>query len=279
MPSPGHHHVGRAVLVAESVAADDDRLGPAGHQARHVRDHDRLAEDDATEDVPDRPVRRAVHLLEAELLDPGLVGGDRRALDPDAVLLDRVRRIDRDLVVGRVAAFDAEVVVLEVDVEVRKDQLILDERPDDPGHLVAVEFDYRIVDFDLRQGLILPFVFHWFSCCLAVAADAIADGRRRNVPPVRSSASMTATHEVFNQSTAARGREPFRDRPAAARKRFSAKAVAGPPTGSRNWARSAARPRSCAGASMPTSSRRSSRPTTASATGSTRSSSTRPGTS
>src|SRR6266705_2701026 len=38
-----------AVLIAIGVAADDDRLGPAGHQPGHVLADDRLAEDDATE--------------------------------------------------------------------------------------------------------------------------------------------------------------------------------------------------------------------------------------
>ena len=114
--------VGGTVLVAERVAADDDRLVPAGHQARDVRDDDRLAEDHAAEDVADRAVRRAPHLLQAELLDARLVGRDRRALDADAVLLDRVGGVDRDLVVGLVALLDGEVVVLEVHVEVRVDE-------------------------------------------------------------------------------------------------------------------------------------------------------------
>ena len=51
--------------------------------------------------------------------------------------------VDRDLVVGGVAVLDAEVVVVEVDVEVRQDQLVLDELPDDAGHLVAVHLDDR----------------------------------------------------------------------------------------------------------------------------------------
>ena len=51
----------------------------------------------------------------------------------------------------------AEVVVLQVDVEVREDQLVLDELPDDPRHLVAVELDDRVDDLDLRHG---------FSCVL-----------------------------------------------------------------------------------------------------------------
>ena len=62
-------------------------------------------------------------------------------LTPTPCSLDRVGRVDRDLVVRGVAALDAEVVVLELDVEVGQDQLVLDELPDDPGHLVAVELD------------------------------------------------------------------------------------------------------------------------------------------
>src|SRR5690606_5105297 len=145
----GNLEVGGLVLVTVGVAADDHRLGPAGHQPRDVLDDDRLAEDDATEDVADRAVRAPPHLLETELLDAGLVRRDRGALDADAVLVDGVRRVDRDLVVGPVALFDPQVVVLEVHIEVRVDQLVLDELPDDAGHLVAVEFDDCALDLDL----------------------------------------------------------------------------------------------------------------------------------
>ncbi len=82
----GDAEVGRVILVAEGVTADDDRVGPARDQARDVGDHDRLAEDDAAQDVADRAVGRFPHLLEAEFLDAGLVGGDRGALHADAVL-------------------------------------------------------------------------------------------------------------------------------------------------------------------------------------------------
>ena len=188
----GHDEVGGAVLVAERVAADDDRLRPARHEPRHVGDHDRLAEDDATEDVADRPVGRAVHLLEPELLDARLVGCDRRALHADPVLLDRVRGVDRDLVVGRVAALDAEVEVLQVDVEVRQDQLVLDELPDDPGHLVAVEFDDGISHLDLR---------HSRQAIFGEAMTAHDDVPHAHPPPTKSS----------NQAPPLQGRNLFED--------------------------------------------------------------------
>ena len=153
----GHLEVGGAVLVAIGVAADDDRLGPARHQLRHVLADDRLAEDHAAEDVADRAVGRAPHFLEVEFLHAAGVGRDRRAFDRDADLPGLVGGVDGDLVVGRVAALHAEVVIEQVDVEIGMDQLVLDELPDDAGHLVAVHFDDGILHLDLRHFKESPF--------------------------------------------------------------------------------------------------------------------------
>jgi hypothetical protein len=50
---------------------------------------------------------------------------------------------------------DAEVVVLEVDVEVGVDQGVLDPLPDDAGHLVAVQLYDGAFYLDLRHGTVL----------------------------------------------------------------------------------------------------------------------------
>lgn len=51
---------------------------------------------------------------------------ERPHLDTDTVLEDGVGGIDGDLVVGLVAVLKSEVVVLDVDVEEGKDELVLD---------------------------------------------------------------------------------------------------------------------------------------------------------
>jgi hypothetical protein len=94
------------------MAADDDRLGPAGNEARNILADDRLAEDDAAQRVADGAVRGLPHLLEAEFLHAAFVRRDGGALDADAVLLDRFSCVEGDLVVGFVALFDREIVVL-----------------------------------------------------------------------------------------------------------------------------------------------------------------------
>ena len=144
-----HLVVGGAVLVAVRVTTDDDGLGPPRHQTRHVLNKNRLAKHDAVEDVADGAVRRLPHLFEVEFFDACFVGGDGGALHAHAVLQDGVGRIDGDLITRFVAVFDAQVVVIELDIEIREDQAIFDEGPDDAGHFVAVEVDNRGYDFNL----------------------------------------------------------------------------------------------------------------------------------
>jgi hypothetical protein len=68
------------------------------------------------------------------------------------MLLDRLGRLDRDPIPGLVALLDAEIVIEQFDVEIGQDQPLADPLPDDPGHLVAVELDDRVLHFDLRHA-------------------------------------------------------------------------------------------------------------------------------
>ena len=148
----GELEVGGAVLVAEGVAADDDRLGPARHQPRHVLADDRLAEHHTAQDVSNGAVRRFPHFLQAEFLHPAFVRGDGGAFDADADLLDGVGGVDGDLIVGLVAVLHPQVEIHQLDIEERVDQLVLDVLPDDPGHLVAIEFDDGVGHLDFCHG-------------------------------------------------------------------------------------------------------------------------------
>ena len=189
--------IGGAILVAEGMTADDDRLGPAGHQARHVLADDRLAEDDAAKDVADRAVRRLPHFPEVELLHARFIGGDGGAFHRNAMALGGLGGLDGDLVAGLVTVLDAEVVIVELEVEIGEDQLVLDLLPDDPGHLVAVHIDYRIGHLDLRHRPRLIFWEIWRAIALRHGLGkltggrgwAIFAGRGRPVPSWRVSAT------------------------------------------------------------------------------------------
>jgi hypothetical protein len=129
-----------AVLVAKSVAADDDGLFPSRHEARDGGNNNRRAEDGSSPGmlsacfrtslpkctlqlVSNGAVGRQPHLLELELLDTLLIRSDGCALDADRVLLDSLGGIECYLVVGLITVWQTKIVVLEVNVEVGVNKL------------------------------------------------------------------------------------------------------------------------------------------------------------
>ena len=77
------------------------------------------------------------------------VGRDCRAFYADTIFGDRVRRIDRDFVVGMIADFDGQIIIVKIDIKVRQDEPVANPLPDDPGHLISVDLDDGIFHLDL----------------------------------------------------------------------------------------------------------------------------------
>lgn len=96
--------------------------------------------------------RGKLTLLQLELLDTSLIGGDGGTLDTDLVLLDGLGGVNGDLVVGLVTVLETEIIVLQVDIEVGIDELVLDGLPDDTGHLIAIELNDGVLDLDLGDS-------------------------------------------------------------------------------------------------------------------------------
>ena len=74
-------------------------------------------------------------------------------LTPTPTFLMAFGGVDRDLIVGLVAVFHPQVEIHQVDIKERVDQLVLDVLPDDPGHLVAIEFDDGVGHLDFCHGV------------------------------------------------------------------------------------------------------------------------------
>ena len=81
--------------------------------------------------------------VNANTFDSFLVGSDGGALDSDVVFFDSLGTVDGDFVVGGVAMFHTQIERVELNVQEGQDQLLLDDVPDDTGHLVSQHFDNR----------------------------------------------------------------------------------------------------------------------------------------
>jgi hypothetical protein len=150
-PCRGNQEIRCAVLIAKGVAADHDGLRPAWHKARHV-----LQMIGSRKTTPPRMLR-IVPLGERYMrfrpnsstrASSGVIVAHFTPTPYSLIALAASTVIWSSVLV---AFFDAEIVILQVDIEIGVDQLVLDELPDDPGHLIAVEFDDGIGNLDLRE--------------------------------------------------------------------------------------------------------------------------------
>ncbi len=58
------------------------------------------------------------------------------------------------LVVGLVTFLNRKIVVFQVNVEIRQNQFVFNEVPDDPGHFIAVKFDDWILNLNLAHRIL-----------------------------------------------------------------------------------------------------------------------------
>mmetsp|Transcript_3147 Transcript_3147/g.5384 ORF Transcript_3147/g.5384 Transcript_3147/m.5384 type:complete len:396 (+) Transcript_3147:1475-2662(+) len=144
----GHHKVSCTILITKSMPANHDRISPTRHQARNVGDHNGLSEHGAVEDVTDGAIWGLPHLFQTELHDACLIRGDSGALDAHLVFLDGMGGVCCDFVVSRIPIFHAQIVVLNLQIEVRQNELVLDHGPDHPGHLIPIKINHRVGDLD-----------------------------------------------------------------------------------------------------------------------------------
>jgi len=148
LTSSRHQEVSAVILISESVSADNDRLGPVVDQSRDVLDDDWFSKDGSVKVISDGSIGALPHLLEVELLDSGLIGSDGGTLDADLALLDGSSGVHSDGVVSLVSVLHAQIEVLDVEIEERMDQLVLDLLPEDTGHLITVELSNGVLDLE-----------------------------------------------------------------------------------------------------------------------------------
>ena len=131
------------------MSAYDNGLGPARHKTRNGGYHDGFSENCATTDISDSSVGRFPHLLEVELSHASLVRGYSCALYSNFACLNGFGSLNRHLIVCGITVLHAEVEILDIEVQVRENELFLNELPNDSGHLVTIHLHYGICNNNL----------------------------------------------------------------------------------------------------------------------------------
>ena len=101
----------------------DDWFCPTWNTSWNVLDDDGLTENDTSNNVTDGSVGGLPHLLQIEFLDSSFVRSDGGTFNTNFAGFDGLCSVDGYLVISGITVFDAQVVVLDVEIQVREDEL------------------------------------------------------------------------------------------------------------------------------------------------------------
>ena len=105
------------------MSTDDDWFCPTWNTSGNVFDDDWLTENDTPNYITESSVGRLPHLLQIEFLDSSFVRSDSSTFNTNFAGFDGFCGVDGYLVISRITVFDAQVVVLDVEVQVGEDEL------------------------------------------------------------------------------------------------------------------------------------------------------------
>ena len=101
------------------MTGNRDWLLPAGYHRRDAFTENRCTEHGSVQDGTQGAVGTLIHLLQMILVHACRIRCDRCAFYADAVLADRIGRINGDLIVGFIPLGKTEVIIFCVQVDIR----------------------------------------------------------------------------------------------------------------------------------------------------------------
>ena len=108
------------------------------------------------------------------LFHPLRIRSNGRTLHGNTILFIRQSRIDRHLIICFIPVFQSQIIILCLQIDKWQKELVLNDLPEDPGHLIAIH---------LHQRCRHPYLFHSFISYLPLFILYIQVNAKRHLQP------------------------------------------------------------------------------------------------
>ncbi len=132
-------HLGILIDISVGMTSQHDRSLPGPHVGFDSLYQNRSAENRSVQHGAERCIRTLVKLLQMIFFLSCTIRCNGRTLDSNAVLLCRKSRVLRHLIIGFIAVLQPEIIILGLQLHERKDQVLLDQLPDNSCHFIAID--------------------------------------------------------------------------------------------------------------------------------------------
>lgn len=106
-----------------SVSTNDNGVRPIFYYSGDIVTNDSFSEYSSIKNVSNGSVRRLPHLFKFKLFNSFLIWGDGCTFNADLMLFNGMGSIDCHLVISLVSVFHSQVVIFDIDIQIRLDVL------------------------------------------------------------------------------------------------------------------------------------------------------------
>ena len=131
------------------MSTNNNRLLPSRNKSWYIFNDYRLSKHSPIQNISDRAVGTLPHFLQIKLLYSRLIRCNGCTFNSYFVFLNRLSRIDRNLIISRITMLDSQIKIFDIYIQIRQYQLVFNCLPDYASHLITVHLDDGICYFHL----------------------------------------------------------------------------------------------------------------------------------
>ena len=178
------------------MTGNSDRFLPVLHTWLDSFYHNGSTKNSSIQDCTNSSIRAFVHFLQIVLRHSGFIRGNGGTFNSNSIFLGGFRCIYSYLVISLISVFQSKIIVFCLQVNKRKKKLILDQLPQNSGHLVPVHLN--------KRGLHLNFTHYYLLVYVCGNCELCPQQPYFNVIPSLWQVSATIASSSASQSTVTR---------------------------------------------------------------------------
>ena len=151
-------HLGILIYIAVSMTGNGDRFLPVLHTWLDSLYHNGSTKNSSIQDCTNSSVRAFVHFFQIILRHSGFIRGNGGTFNSNSVFLGGFRCIYSYLVISLISVFQSKIIVFCLQINKRKKKLILDQLPQNSGHLVPIHLNKRGLHLNFTHYYLLVYV-------------------------------------------------------------------------------------------------------------------------
>ena len=136
------------ILITKCMTTNTNWCCPVRNQPWNIFTNDWLTKHSTIKNITDSSIWALPHLLKIKFFYTCFIRCNGCTFNTYTILFYCIGSINSYLVIGFITIFNTEIIIFNINIQIRKNQFVFNKFPDDACHFIAIQFYNRICYFN-----------------------------------------------------------------------------------------------------------------------------------